>query len=115
MQKRLWFTICLLDVQTCFDPDFLPLIPFEKTHISMPLNIDDNDIDASTSEFDVLEGTVWTDMTFALITYHLQACARRLYSISRSDHSAREQIMHQFIQRTQSLIQNCNMNDSNFS
>ncbi|KAF3393437.1 Transcription factor vrtR2 [Talaromyces pinophilus] len=114
MRKRLWFTICLLDVQTCFDPDSRPLIPLEMTQPTLPLNVNDSDFDPS-SVGDLPERDEVTDVTFALFTYNLQICGRRLYYIPRGEHLARENILKSFKDSVLPLVRHCNPDDSDYS
>lgn len=118
MRKRLWFTIGLLDVQTCFDPDSRPLILLEMTQPTLPLNVNDADFDPSfdnSGGIALQERDEVTDMTFALFTYHLQFCGRRLYHTPRGEHSAREDILSNFKDSVLPLTRNCNPDDSNYS
>lgn len=118
MRKRLWFTICLLDVQTCFDPDSRPLIPLEMTQPTLPLNVNDSDFDPSFvvgDLNDLPERDEVTDVTFALFTYNLQICGRRLYYIPRGEHLARENILKGFKDSVLPLTRHCNPDDSNYS
>lgn len=118
MRKRLWFTICLLDVQTCFDPDSRPLITLEMAQPTLPLNVNDADFDPSfdnNGSFALQERDEVTDMTFALFTYNLQFCGRQLYYIPRGEHSARENILSSFKDSVLPLTRHCNPDDSNYS
>lgn len=115
MRKRLWLTICFLDLQTCFDPDSQPLIPLEKTQMTLPLNVNDSDIDESSKALDLTERDVVTDMTFALITYNLQRLGRRLYYIAPEDSSTRKEIIGAFQNNVFSLTRHCNPDDSDYS
>lgn len=116
MRKRLWFTICLLDLQTSFDPDSRPLIPLEMTQSTLPLNVNDSDFDPSSDSdgFGLQERDEVTDVSFALVTYNLQICGRRLYYVPRSEHSAREKILSNFEDSVSWLTRNCNPDDSNY-
>ncbi|KAE8549272.1 hypothetical protein EYB25_007792 [Talaromyces marneffei] len=114
MRKRLWFTICLLDVQTCFDADSRPLVPLEMTQPTLPLNVNDSDFDPSF-DGDPPERDEVTDVTFALFTYNLQICGRQLYHIPRGEHSARGNILQSFKDNVLPLTRHCNPDDSNYS
>ncbi|EED24382.1 C6 transcription factor, putative [Talaromyces stipitatus ATCC 10500] len=115
MRKRLWFTMCLLDVQTCFDPDSQPLIPIEMTQFTLPRNVNDSDFNVSFTGAGLPERDDVTDLTFALITYNLQACTRRLYYIPRGEYAAREEVLNHFKDKVLPLTRHCNPDESNYS
>ena len=120
MRKRLWFTICLLDVHTSFDPDSRPLIPHEMTQAAtLPLNVNDSDFDPlyHPEGLQLQEREEVTDVTFALVTYNVQICGRRLFHAmsSRGEYSTREQILQDFKDRVLSLARHCNPDESNYS
>jgi hypothetical protein len=68
VQKRLWYTIYLLDLQTSFDQASESLITPESPQSSMPKSVNDAKFDG-----DLLDREGLTDMTFTLITYCAQA------------------------------------------
>jgi Fungal specific transcription factor domain len=115
MRKRLWFTICVLDVQTCIDPDSLPLIPLERTQVTLPRNVNDTDFDVSYKGYDIPEREEVTDMTFPLVIYNLQVFGRRLYYTEPHNWSAREELVASFHNATSQLTKYCNPDDSNYS
>jgi hypothetical protein len=67
------------------------------------------------SSDDLPERDEVTDMTFALFTYNLQICGRRMYYIARGEHSAREEILKNFKDSVLPLVRHCNPEDSNYS
>ncbi|OKL59820.1 hypothetical protein UA08_04718 [Talaromyces atroroseus] len=115
MRKRLWLTICVLDVQTSIDPDSLPLIPLEMTQIALPRNVNDTDFDISYKGHDLPERQEVTDMTFPLVIYSLQAFGRRLYYTEPQQWSAHEELVASFHNITSQLTKYCNPDDSNYS
>lgn len=87
MRRRLWFTICLMDLQASFFQVSEPLISIDaSTSTALPQHINDSDFDPTTtcSELD-REGL--TDTTFALVTYHAQRTGR-LLNFVRHDRKA---------------------------
>lgn len=78
MRRRLWFTICLMDLQASFFQASEPLISVdESTSSALPQHINDLDFDISTMHpLPDREGL--TDSTFALVTYHAQRMGRLL-------------------------------------
>ena len=77
MRKRLWLTICLMDIQSSFGFASQPLIPLEEVISSsrLPAHIDDSDFDLTT-EYHVVDKEGLTDTTFSIITYKLQLMGR---------------------------------------
>ena len=72
VRKRLWYTICLLDLQTSFDQASEPLITPESPQPRMPKNANDAEFEPG-SDGDLLDREGLTDMTFTLMTYCAQA------------------------------------------
>ncbi|KAJ6157960.1 hypothetical protein N7470_005552 [Penicillium chermesinum] len=85
MRRRLWFTICLMDLQASFFQASEPLISVdESSSTALPQHINDSDFDPTTTHNDPnREGL--TDTTFALVTYHAQRMGR-LLNFVRQDH-----------------------------
>ncbi len=77
MRRRLWFTICLVDMQASLGQASEPLIGPEEIISSLPLprHINDSDFDPSTTQ-PVPDREELTDTTFSLVTYHLQVAGR---------------------------------------
>lgn len=78
MRKRLWCTICLLDIQASTHAIISePIIGPDELDcfFELPRHINDSDMDPSAGE-EVPDRSELTDMTMAMITYHLQAMAR---------------------------------------
>lgn len=78
IRRRLWFTICLMDLQASFFQASEPLISVdESASTALPQHINDLDFDPITTHNDPdREG--FTDTTFALVTYHAQRMGRLL-------------------------------------
>lgn len=84
MRRRLWFTICLMDLQASFFQASEPLINVEESaSTALPHRINDSDFDPTTTHIEPdREGL--TDTTFALVTYHAQRIGR-LLNFARHD------------------------------
>lgn len=77
MRQRLWYTICVLDLQSSFEQVSEPLIELDMESLPLPRNINDSEFDVDTpGEVHGRDGL--TDMTFALVTYNAQLSGRLL-------------------------------------
>jgi hypothetical protein len=79
VKKRLWLTICLLDLQTSLAHASKPLITVEEVKPSLDLIRHINDADFGPDTVNPVpdrEGI--TDITFALIKFHLQVFGRQI-------------------------------------
>ncbi|KAH6871769.1 C6 transcription factor [Thelonectria olida] len=86
MRSRLWLTICLIDMQSLFIQAIEPMIGHTEVASALALvrHINDSDFDqTTTSPVSNREGL--TDMTFALVTYHLQLAGRQLNFSSHAE------------------------------
>lgn len=79
MRKRLWLTICLMDLQASFGQASEPLVSCKEaaSSLNLPRHINDSDFDPTTRD-PVPDREGLTDTTFALITYHAQLGGRLL-------------------------------------
>lgn len=79
IRKRLWYTICVLDLQASFEQASEPLIELdvESWSSALPKNINDSEFDVDTSG-EVQSRNGLTDVTFALVTYNAQLSGRLL-------------------------------------
>ncbi|KAL9094771.1 MAG: hypothetical protein Q9165_003042 [Trypethelium subeluteriae] len=79
MRKRLWLTICLMDLQASFGRASEPLVNRKgaASSLNLPKHINDSDFDVDTKN-PVPDREGLTDTTFALITYHAQFGGRLL-------------------------------------
>lgn len=69
MRRRLWYTICVLDVYSSFDRGSEPVIAHKSVHPRLPFNINDSDFSPDSEDyFSDRDGL--TDMTKALVQYH---------------------------------------------
>ncbi|CAM1508994.1 Fc.00g027330.m01.CDS01 [Cosmosporella sp. VM-42] len=77
MRRRLWLTICLMDVQASFGLTSQPLIGLDEAISSsqLPSHINDSDFDLTTMD-PVPDKVGLTDTTFAVIKYKLQLFGR---------------------------------------
>ena len=79
MRKRLWLTICVMDLQASSAHGSEPLIPV--TEVSSALkglrHLDDADFDEQTTD-EIPEREDLTCATFAFVTYHAQVSGRLL-------------------------------------
>ncbi|KAI9734970.1 MAG: hypothetical protein M1834_002052 [Cirrosporium novae-zelandiae] len=78
IRKRLWFTICLIDLQASFTQSSEPLVSLEEvSSLTLPRHINDSDFDSTTTH-EVPDKEGLTDITFALVTYQVQLNGRML-------------------------------------
>ncbi|KAJ5697626.1 hypothetical protein N7488_011310 [Penicillium malachiteum] len=79
IRRRLWFTICLMDLQASFGQASEPLISVEESaSTALPQHINDSDFDPTTAAHSDQNREGLTDTTFALVTYHAQRTGRLL-------------------------------------
>lgn len=87
MRRRLWFTVCLMDLQASFFQASEPLIGVDdSTSTDLPQHINDMDFDPTTTSSEPSRKGL-TDTTFALVTYHAQRMGR-LLNFARRDRKA---------------------------
>ena len=88
MRKRLWLTICLMDLQASFAQASEPLVGHGEAGSSLTLvrHVNDADFDPTTLH-PVPSREGLTDMTFALVTYHVQLAGRLLNFASDEEKS----------------------------
>lgn len=77
MRRRTWWHICNLDVRSSEDHGINPSIVESGFDTKFPSNINDEDIDPSTTEMPK-EHEGWTETTFDLIRYSVSTTVRRL-------------------------------------
>ena len=116
MRRRLWYTICLLDLHSSFDRGSEPVISHRSAHPQLPLNINDSEFHPDSEDcFSDRESL--TDMTKALVLYHAQATGKALgiqdedtpssaQAMSKTT-SARQQLVENFELRTRKLLRYC--------
>ena len=70
MRKRLWLTICVMDLQASFAHGSEPLIPVAEVSSALEglRHLDDNDFDEQTTD-EIPEREDLTCATFAFVTY----------------------------------------------
>ncbi|OCK75259.1 hypothetical protein K432DRAFT_429544 [Lepidopterella palustris CBS 459.81] len=131
MRRRLWLTICLMDLQASFGQASEPLVGLEEaaSSFTLPRHINDSDFDpATTHEVPDKEGL--TDTTFALVTYHTQLGGRLLnfrgdggsgrtvtsssFNIT-SDREARQQHARRFEREALGLLHFCDPESSPYA
>ncbi len=79
LRRRLWCTICVLDLQVSLEQATQPLITIEESWSVLPRNVNDADFGAATVD-GLQESEGLTDMTYALVTYNAQLSIRLLNS-----------------------------------
>ena len=77
LRRRLWWQICVLDGRAAEDRGSDPMISEESYNTMMPLNVNDEDIDA-TSFQPIVERQGYTEMTFCLISQEVSVAIRQL-------------------------------------
>lgn len=133
MRKRLWLTICLMDVQASFGLASQPLIALKEATISSepPSHINDSDFDPTTTH-SVPDREGLTDTTFAIVTYKLQLLGRLTnfgadedkgssssssngVNSAGSDMAARQQHVQRFEQQVLQLLHLCDPESSPYA
>ncbi|KAI1482218.1 hypothetical protein F4774DRAFT_372141 [Daldinia eschscholtzii] len=118
MRLRLWFTMCLLDLQGSFDQATEPLIAVDAIPSDFPINVNDSEFDIDTpGELQSRNGL--TDMTFALVTYYSQLSGRLLnFNSKEADRlSWEEREKHAFLfqQKILDLLKFCDPESSPYA
>ncbi|KAI8965127.1 hypothetical protein F5Y11DRAFT_313929 [Daldinia sp. FL1419] len=118
MRRRLWFTVCLLDLQGSFEQATEPLIGIDEIPSELPVNINDSEFDVDTpGEIPSRDGM--TDMTFALVTYHSQISGRLLNfhgkEADRLNWEERERHASLFEQQILNLLKFCDPESSAYA
>ncbi|KAI0126753.1 C6 transcription factor [Xylariales sp. AK1849] len=121
MRKRLWHTICLIDLQASFlYGKSEPLVSPEEAASSttLPGHINDSDFDPTTTR-QVPNKEGLTDTTFASVTYHLQSVGRMVSLASQeqnmSDREVRQQHAQHFEKETLKLLHFCDPESSQYA
>ncbi|KAA8646854.1 Zn(II)2Cys6 domain-containing transcription factor nscR [Aspergillus tanneri] len=121
MRRRLWLTICLMDLKASFSQASEPLISIEEatSTFSPPQHINDSDFDPTTAH-DVPDREGLSDTTFALVSYHVQLAGRALnFGVAASDRDqnkeSRQQRAQQFEQNALRLLHFCDPESSPYA
>jgi hypothetical protein len=119
MRRRLWLTICLMDLQASFSQASEPLISAEEatSTFSPPQHINDSDFDPTTAH-DVPDREGLSDTTFALVSYHVQLAGRALnFGVAASDRDkeTQQQYVQQFEQNALRLLHFCDPESSPYA
>ena len=124
MRRRLWYTICVLDVHSSFDRGSEPVIGHKSLHPILPLNINDSEF-GPDSEDQLSDKEGLTDMTKALVQYHAQATGKALgtagdgfvsnATATSKALSPRQQMVEQFELTTLKFIRFCDPNSSPYA
>ncbi|KAI0020772.1 fungal-specific transcription factor domain-containing protein [Xylariomycetidae sp. FL0641] len=79
MRRRLWWTICVLDLRAAEDQGTDLTIAERTFDTEYPLNVNDTDISPEMTEFpESRQGS--TDLTFCLIRFEICSLARKMHS-----------------------------------
>ena len=119
MRRRIWYTICLLDVHASFDRASKPLIPADCPQPHLPANVNDHDFDVgSTGELADRDGI--TDITKSLILFHAQAHGKALnFGVIKdpalSSWEARQRVADHFEAVTVQFLSNCDPGTSPYA
>ncbi|OTA62334.1 hypothetical protein K449DRAFT_382336 [Hypoxylon sp. EC38] len=118
MRRRLWYTICVLDLQFSFEQATEPLIEPSAVPSVFPVNINDSDFDFDTpGELKSRDGL--TDITFALILYSAQRSGRLLNFYSKEEDSfnweEREEHVSRYEERVLKLLRFCDPGSSAYA
>ncbi|KAL2866118.1 Zn(II)2Cys6 domain-containing transcription factor nscR [Aspergillus lucknowensis] len=125
MRRRLWLTICLLDLKASFTQASDPLISADEATSTFipPQHINDSDFDPTTAH-PVPDREGLTDTTFALVTYHIQLAGRVLNfgralappaADAGSGSDSRHECAHRFEQNALRLLHFCDPESSPFA
>lgn len=117
MRKRLWLTICVLDMQTALAQASLPLVSADEVTASIASvrHINDSDFGPDTVH-DIPDREGLTDITFALVKFHLQIMGRNIgagrgmpssTSSSQSDWEMLQHHAHKFEKSVLGLLHFC--------
>lgn len=134
MRRRLWHTICVVDLQTSFEQASEPLIALEMVNsVPLPKNINDSDFEPGSTVEDIPDQEGLSEMTFALVTYHAQLSGRLLNFVAADDEAgaaqgphgtdggvnynweARQQHVRKFVQESLKLLQFCDPESSPYA
>ncbi len=77
MRRRIWWSICILDVRVSEEHGSDPTIMEQSFDTKLPLNVNDDQLDPEAKDPPV-EHRGCTDMTFCLIRYEVSNTMRRL-------------------------------------
>ncbi|KAF7597157.1 hypothetical protein BBP40_009496 [Aspergillus hancockii] len=118
-RRRLWLTICLMDLQASFSQATEPLISADEATSTFfpPQHINDSDFDPATAH-DLLDREGLSDTTFALVSYHVQLAGRVLNfgaAASERDRVTRQEHAKQFEQNALRLLHFCDPESSPFA
>lgn len=83
--RRVWLSICILDIQAALDGGFFLGSASNEPLGSCPLHINDSDLSLD-SESEPSERQGFTDMTFPLMTYTMLRLLRRLIIVQVDEH-----------------------------
>lgn len=124
MRRRLWYTICVVDVHSSFDRGSEPVIGHKSVHPRLPFNINDSEFGPHSEDCFSDEESL-TDMTKALVQYHAQATGKAL-GVQEDDTSSsaqgtsrtmspRQKLVEQFEAHTRMLLRYCDPNSSPYA
>ena len=81
MRRRLWYAICLLDMQVAFDTGSRPSVSQNNLLGTLPKCINDADISPAFTDLP-MELPGFTDMTFSSMTYDALICWQKLIHVA---------------------------------
>lgn len=81
MRRRLWWTICSLECRSAEEYGFHPTIGGQTYNCSLPLNLNDEDLDPESMEAPEPRPGV-TNMTWALVRFELARVIFQVWSLS---------------------------------
>lgn len=87
LQKRIWYCIGALDLQSALDRGTRPLLT-SGDFLSMPLNVDDNMVSSKTDTKCVVDiSSSFTDMSFCTMAYKAMTCQRQIGDVEYTLHT----------------------------
>ncbi|ETS75068.1 hypothetical protein PFICI_13552 [Pestalotiopsis fici W106-1] len=126
MRKRLWLTICLMDFQNALAQASKPIVPLEEITPSLPFIRHINDADFGTNTHGpVSDREGITDISYALVKFHLLVFGRRMGDGSnnapsssvgiRLDWEVAQQHVQEFEQSALKLLHFCDPESSSYA
>lgn len=104
IRRRVWWTICMLDVRASEDQGTEYTIPIGSFDTKIPLNINDADIGPETKEMPP-ERRALTDMTFPVDVFKICELTRQIMSPGNKEHAPSLQEQIHLVQELYNVIE----------
>ncbi|KAI9844358.1 MAG: hypothetical protein M1837_005662 [Sclerophora amabilis] len=106
MRRRLWWQICVLDIQCCEDRGSDPIIVESSFNTRLPLNIDDEDL-SFDSTCDPQEREAFTQMTFCQVCHEVSNTVRSLNYVPPGESQPSDIGSDETWKKRQGLVTSC--------